>query len=105
MSQYNKPTGALFINNKKDPGSNQPDHNGNIEIDKETIKAAVEQINGGAQFAKLDLAGWNKEGPNAGSFISLKASKPYKKPEGADAPNVQAPTPKPAPSIDDKIPF
>lgn len=103
MSQYNKPTGALFVNHKKAPGSNQPDHNGNIEIDKETIKAAVEQINGGAQFAKLDLAGWNKEGRNAGGFISLKASKPYQKQESASAPSVQAPTP--APSNDDKIPF
>ena len=105
MSQFQskpKPRGALFQNLKKEKETH-PDYRGNIELDKETIKAAVEQVNNGAQFAKLEVAGWNKVGQNAGDFISLVASKPYVKPEGHNS----QPTPQPAPQPvhDDKIPF
>lgn len=112
MSEYDKPSGALFINQNKVQGSRQPDYTGNVELDKETIRDAVNQVNNGAKFARVELGGWNKVGPRAGDFISLKASPPKpKKEEGATASIQQAPAPTPAPTpapaqdVDDKIPF
>ena len=61
-------------------------------------------MNNGAQFAKLEVAGWNKVGQNAGDFISLVANKPYVKPEGQHV-SQPAPQPAPQPVHDDKIPF
>ena len=101
MSNYDKPRGALFVNNKKEKETH-PDHRGNIELDKDMVKSAVEQINGGAKFAKLELVGWNKTGQNAGAYISLQANKPYVKPDTIPQPVA---TPAPQVASDDAIPF
>ena len=100
MSGYDKPRGALFKNNNKEK-ENHPDYRGNLELDKDLIREAVEQVNNGAKFAKIEIAGWNKVGQNAGDFISVVASKPYVKPDTAPQS-----APQPTPQInDDKIPF
>jgi len=100
MAQYDKPRGALFVNQRKEK-DNHPDHRGNLEFDRDLIKEMVNQVNNGAQFGKVEIVGWNKSSDRAGNYISVSASKMREKPE--DQPQ---PAPQPAPQTsDDKIPF
>jgi len=102
MANYQGPRGALFFNREKQAGSNQPDHTGDIEFDRDLVTNMVDQLNNGAQFAKVRLAGWARQSDKAGDFISVKASEPRPNKE-----EVQ-PAPQPAPQntvSDDKIPF
>ena len=57
-------SGTLFRNNKKQEGDKQPDYNGTIKVD------GVEK----------QIAGWVRQGAK-GTFLSLKISEPYKKPD------------------------
>ena len=109
MIQYEKPRGALFFNNRKVQGTNQPDYKGRVEFDAELVRNLAEQINGGEKFAKAEISGWAKQSEKAGDFISLSASKPRVKDESA---SVSVAPMRPAPMAmnrgavsDDKIPF
>lgn len=104
MADYQGPRGAIFHNREKQAGSNQPDYTGDIEMDRDLVKMLVEQLNTGAQFAKVRLAGWGRQSDRAGDFISLKASEPKKKDGGA----VQQPAGQsfaPQATSNDAIPF
>lgn len=103
--EYDKPSGGLWINTDKVPGSNQPDHTGNLEFDKDLVKELVEQINQGNKFAKCRLASWNRVSRAGNNYISVSASslpKPKTTNESDPAPQVQAPPEKPS---DETIPF
>jgi hypothetical protein len=107
MSFEKKAGGALFTNNER-KHENSPHYTGKVELDKEMVKDAVDQINNGAQFAELSVSGWNNVAKKTGvPFIGLKASK--KQERDAVQGNTQ-PAPhfnsQPAPPVsDDKIPF
>ena len=77
-------TGALFINNRDD-NPKAPQWKGDIELDADLLRVLVEKAKA-RQPIKLSLAGWEKESPKAGRFISLRADKPYEKPSAAPAP-------------------
>ena len=101
MAQYDKPRGALFVNQRKEKDTH-PDHRGNLEIDRDLIKELVNQVNNGEQFGKMEVVGWNKSSDRAGNYISLSASKPYVKPEDQPQPAVIDTPPQ---ISNDKIPF
>jgi len=91
-------TGALFRNNRDDHPK-APQWKGDIELDADLLRVLVEKAKA-RQPIKLSIAGWEKESPKAGTFISLKADKPYEK--------QAAPPPKSSPVgsyDDDEIPF
>jgi uncharacterized protein (DUF736 family) len=60
MSDYERPegAGALFRNEKKEHGSNQPDYTGVAKVDGRDRR----------------LAAWLKEGKNGNRYMSLKVS-------------------------------
>lgn len=68
MSNFqNKPgCGALFHNDKKPEGSNQPDYRGNMKL-----------LNG----TDIELAIWVKLDKSGKKYLSISQSKPYKKQE------------------------
>ena len=65
-------SGTLFRNTRKQEGDKQPDYNGTIKVD------GVEK----------QIAGWVRQGAK-GTFLSLKVSEPYKKPEVVNAKVIQ----------------
>lgn len=68
-------SGTLFRNSKKQEGDKLPDYNGTIKVD------GVEK----------QIAGWVRQGAK-GTFLSLKISEPYKKPEVLNAKVIQPKT-------------
>jgi hypothetical protein len=103
MSYEKKAGGALFTNNDR-KHENSPHYKGKVELDKDMVKDAVNQINNGAQFAEISISGWNNVAKRTGApFIGLKASK---KQDRAEVQVNTQPAPQPAPVVsDDKIPF
>lgn len=53
-------TGVLFVNERKNPGSNQPDYSGN---------AAIEGV-------EYRIAGWKKKSKSGKVYLSLSFSEP-----------------------------
>lgn len=86
-------SGALFKNTRA-TNPKAPQHEGDIEIDADLLRALVGNAKAGKPI-KIRLAGWVKDGRN-GEFISLKASIPQEKRERQEAPSRD---------IDDDIPF
>jgi hypothetical protein len=111
MTEEYKPRGALFVNRKRNPETNQPHYNGDLEIDKEILADLNAQAATGISRPKIRLSGWSKEGVNAGKYISIGPSimeeKPKQAPQNsANAENRARPTPPPAPQeSNDEIPF
>jgi hypothetical protein len=81
MSNYdNTNRGALFVNDRKEPGSNKPDRTGSLNVD-------------GVEYF---LDGWIKKSAAGASFLSVSVKRKDKQP-GAAAPQqsqqrAQAPT-------------
>ena len=62
MEQQNN-SGALFRNDKKVQGSNQPDYTGNIIIDGERKRLAawIKESKSGNKFMSIQLSDFNNE--------------------------------------------
>lgn len=111
MIEEYKPRGALFINRKRNAETNQPHFNGDLEVDLAILADLNAQAATGNTRPKMRLSGWNKEGANAGKYISIGPSKMEDKPQqapqnSANAENRARPAPPPAPPEDsDEIPF
>ena len=72
-------SGALFLNNRKEPGTRQPDFNGKIEID----------FNG--QMISGRLSGWNATSKQNGTpYISIQVNLPVEQSPAANQPATQA---------------
>ena len=84
-------TGTLFSNDRKEPGSRQPDMKGNVFLDPALL---MELMNGApeGELIKMDISGWE----NDSGRIGLSFAKPYVKP---------APAPAPQPDPDEEVPF
>jgi hypothetical protein len=65
-------SGVLFQNNKR-TGDNSPVMTGNIELSKQLLKELIDLANNNEPI-KFRIAGWSKEHPTAGKYLSLKAS-------------------------------
>ena len=84
MDYDNNLRGALFRNDKKVEGSNQPDYTGNMEV----------------EGTKYNMAGWMREAKSGIKYMSVSLSIPE--------PRHSAPPPVPNTSntsMDDEIPF
>jgi len=91
MTQYNDDdTGVLFQNREKQ--GKQPDYTGRIQLSKDLLRGLVAGLNDGND-AIVEVAGWKKQGPKAGEFLSLSAQLPRKKEA------------KPEADFEDEIPF
>jgi uncharacterized protein (DUF736 family) len=55
--------GALFINEKKEEGSKQPDYTGTINVDGRDLR----------------LSGWKRESKQGKKYLSLSVSEPQEK--------------------------
>ncbi len=65
MEQQNN-SGALFRNDKKVQGSNQPDYTGNITIDGERKRLAawIKESKAGNKFMSIQISEFNNEQGN-----------------------------------------
>ena len=81
-------SGSLFRNERKEPGSKQPDYSGTVKV------------NG----AELQIAAWLKEAKSGKKYMSLSFSPPYRK-ETKVAGDDDAPPPKKGADFDDDLPF
>jgi hypothetical protein len=96
MAQYPN-SGAIFRNRDKS-NDKAPDWRGDVELDTDLLKSLI-ALAKNRQPIKLSIAGWEKEGNKAGTFISVKMEIPRAK---------AAPETKSSPVgsyDDDEIPF
>lgn len=78
MSGQYPPSGSLFVNDKK-ASDKQPDYNGYLEFDEDTVRSLVDQIKAG-ETPKCDLSGWKRTSQKTGTtFLSLAAKPPFKR--------------------------
>jgi hypothetical protein len=82
-------TGTLFNNERKDPGSTQPDMKGNIFLDRALIDDQLKGTPEG-ELVKFEISGWDN-----GSRMGLALSKPYVKPENKSIKKSRLPNPSP----------
>lgn len=85
--EHKEGQGTLFKNDKQN--DRQPDFKGTINI-------------GGVTY---EIAAWQKSSQRGGSFLSLQASLPREKSEGAPSQQYQKPAPAPAPSFQQMPPM
>jgi uncharacterized protein (DUF736 family) len=76
MAQYPN-SGAIFRNRDK-TNDKAPDWRGDVELDTDLLKALI-AVAKSRQPIKLSIAGWEKEGNKAGTFVSLKVEIPRAK--------------------------
>jgi hypothetical protein len=100
MSQY-PASGALFANDRKQ-NEKQPDYTGTLEIDAETVRDLLAQVQSTGGHAKANLAGWRKVTKGGKQFLSVKTSI-LRERQTQQTSSYQAP-PKNN-SFDDDIPF
>lgn len=98
MSQY-PASGVLFANDRKQ-NDKQPDYTGSLEIDHETVRDLMNQMNSGVQNPKVNLAGWRKVAKTGKQFLSIRASVMRERQQTS---SYQAPLQNN--NIDDEIPF
>ena len=98
MAQYPN-SGAIFRNRDKS-NDRAPDWRGDVELDTELLKELI-AIAKNRQPIKLSIAGWEKEGQKAGTFISVKVEIPRAK----AAPEARAKSSPVGSYDDDEIPF
>lgn len=98
MAQYPN-SGAIFRNRDKS-NDRAPDWRGDVELDTELLKELI-AVAKNRQPIKLSIAGWEKEGQKAGTFISVKVEMPRAK----AAPEARAKSSPVGSYDDDEIPF
>jgi hypothetical protein len=70
-------SGALWPNKRRD-SDKHPNVQGNIKVERSLLKAMMAETDD--ELIEVALSGWTRE-YQGDKFISLKASKPYKKGE------------------------
>ena len=78
MADYDKASGALFKNRKKQ-AEKQPDYTGNIEMDGDVVRDLMAQLNEGVKHPKADLSAWIKKSRSGMNFLSLNSSIYYER--------------------------
>jgi hypothetical protein len=77
MSGSYGPSGALFVNDRKERDTH-PDYEGYLELDRELVTLLVEQVKAG-DVPKLDVKAWKKVGKSGKKFLSLSPKPPFKR--------------------------
>ena len=105
MADYERASGALFKNRKKQTAK-QPDYTGNIEIDADVVRDLMAQIDEGVKNPKADLSAWIKHSKAGMNFLSLNASIFYKRNGGHNkSSNDNDDQSSELDDLDDEIPF
>tara|TARA_Y100000592_G_scaffold80552_1_gene127330 strand:- start:891 stop:1208 length:318 start_codon:yes stop_codon:yes gene_type:complete len=78
MADYDRASGALFKNRKKQT-EKQPDYTGNIEMDGDVVRDLMAQLNEGVKHPKADLSAWIKKSRSGMNFLSLNSSIYYER--------------------------
>ena len=78
MADYDKASGALFKNRKKQ-NERQPDYTGNIEMDGDVVRDLMAQLNEGVKHPKADLSAWIRKSKSGMNFLSLNSSIYYER--------------------------
>ena len=78
MADYDKASGALFKNRKKQ-AEKQPDYTGNIEMDGDVVRDLMAQLNEGVKHPKADLSAWIRKSKSGMNFLSLNSSIYYER--------------------------
>ena len=78
MADYERASGALFKNRKKQ-NERQPDYTGNIEMDADVVKDLMAQVNEGVKHPKADLSAWIRQSKSGMNFLSLNSSIYYER--------------------------
>ena len=78
MAEYDKASGALFKNRKKQ-NERQPDYTGNIEMDGDVVRDLMAQLNEGVKHPKADLSAWIRKSKSGMNFLSLNSSIYYER--------------------------
>ena len=105
MADYERASGALFKNRKKQT-EKQPDYTGNIEIDADVVRDLMAQVDEGVKKPKADLSAWIKRSKAGMNFLSLNASIFYKRNGGHNkSSNDNDDQSSELDDLDDEIPF
>jgi len=78
MADYDRASGALFKNRKKQT-EKQPDYTGNIEMSADVVKDLMAQLNEGVKHPKADLSAWIRQSKGGMNFLSLNSSVFYER--------------------------
>ena len=81
MADYERASGALFKNRKKQT-ERQPDYTGNIEMDGDVVRDLMAQLNEGVKHPKADLSAWIRKSKSGMNFLSLNSSIYYERDGG-----------------------
>ena len=78
MADYDRASGALFKNRKKQ-AENKHDYTGNIEMDGDVVRDLMAQLNEGVKHPKADLSAWIRKSKSGMNFLSLNSSIYYER--------------------------
>ena len=103
MADYERASGALFKNRKKQTGK-QPDYTGNIEMSADVVRDLMAQLDEGVKHPKADLSAWIRQSKSGMNFLSLNSSVFYERNGGHNrsSNNNQSSA---SNDLDDEIPF
>ena len=103
MADYERASGALFKNRKKQT-EKQPDYTGNIEMSADVVKDLMAQLDEGIKHPKADLSAWIRQSKSGMNFLSLNSSVYYERNGGHNrsSNNNQSSA---SNDLDDEIPF
>jgi len=104
MADYDKASGALFKNRKKQ-AEKQPDYTGNIEMDGDVVRDLMAQLNEGVKHPKADLSAWIRKSKSGMNFLSLNSSIYYERNGGHNKSSNNSNQSSGLDDMDDEIPF
>lgn len=76
-----RPTGGAIFPNREKASQNHPDYTGDLELDMDTLRQLVADVNAGMP-ARLRLAGWLNDMKNGGKYLRIKAERSDRQPAG-----------------------
>ena len=104
MADYERASGALFKNRKKQTAK-QPDYTGNIEMSADVVRDLMAQLDEGVKHPKADLSAWIKHSKAGMNFLSLNASVFYERNGGHNRSSNNSNQSSGLDDMDDEIPF
>ena len=104
MADYDRASGALFKNRKKQ-AEKQPDYTGNIEMDGDVVRDLMAQLNEGVKHPKADLSAWIRKSKSGMNFLSLNSSIYYERNGGHNKSSNNSNQSSGLDDMDDEIPF
>ena len=104
MADYERASGALFKNRKKQT-EKQPDYTGNIEMSADVVRDLMAQLDEGIKHPKADLSAWIRQSKGGMNFLSLNSSVFYERNGGHNKSSNNNNQTSGSNDLDDEIPF